>query len=226
MTRIDHYTPGIIMTQDLIKNEELAKVQAHLGQLQTGCLELLARLEKTGDADAMADADLEESDILAQLRRKMIADVVELRSMNWSVQEQVNATKDVTLAEKLSVDRIQLDIQNIYYQHMHLRSEIDACDGFRSRHENLGLVDLDQFYADNPELKDTITDEHTLMMERLRDEERRRLELHITRTRLAEKKAQLLEENRQRKEDLEALDANLSKFIESAEPIRQVFGKY
>ncbi|KAF5094809.1 hypothetical protein D0Z00_003382 [Geotrichum galactomycetum] len=156
----------------------------------------------------------------------MIADVVELRSMNWSVQEQVNATKDNTLAEKLSVDRIQLDIQNIYYQHMHLRSEIDACDGFQSRHENLGLVDLDEFYADNPELKDTITDPHTLMMERLRDEERRRLELHITRARLAEKKTHLLEENRQRKEDLEALDANLSKFIESAEPIRQVFGKY
>lgn len=72
---------------------------------------------------------------------------------------------------------------------------------------------LEEFYESNPELR-AIEDPHTLMMERLKDEERRRLELFITKTRLSEKRATLLQENKQRKQDLEDLDENLRIFIE------------
>ena len=72
---------------------------------------------------------------------------------------------------------------------------------------------MDEFYESNPDLR-AIEYPHTLMMERLKDEERRRLDLFITKSRLTDKRSALLQENKQRKEDLEDLDENLRIFIE------------
>lgn len=187
-------------------------MQMHLQQLQTGCTELLRLLEEEAGDSSLVTSGAGD-DPLSQLRRKILVEMVELRTMNWEAQESVNAIKETTSREKQSVDKIQLDIQNIYYQHKHLRNEIDRCEDFRSKHENIELVSLDEFYKTNPEARD-IEDPHELMMARLQDEEQRRLDLFITKTRLTDKKNSLLHENKQRKEDMESLDENLQRFIE------------
>lgn len=203
------------MTQEDQNQDQLKSMQTHLQQLQYGCVELLRLLEQGNDS---GDNSTAGDDPLSQLRRKIMVEMVELRSMNWEVQNSVNSVKDITGREKQSVDKIQLDIQNIYYQQKHLRSEIDRCEDFRSKHENIELVPLEEFFKSNPEAQN-IEDPHELMMERLRDEEQRRLDLFITRSRLTEKKEALLRENKQRKEDLESLDRNLQLFIEVRMPL-------
>lgn len=119
------------MTQEILSNEGLLAIQAHLQQLQNGCLELLRLHAAENESDGVILTTSTGDDFMSQLRRKILVEVVELRSMNWEAQEFVNSVKDNTEQEKQSVDKIQLDIQNIYYQHKHLRSEIDRCDDFR-----------------------------------------------------------------------------------------------
>lgn len=123
------------------------------------------------------------------------------------------------------MDQIQLDIQNIYYQHKHLKSEIERCKDFRSKHESLDLIPLDDLYQQEPALKEQL-DTHALMISRLEDEERRRLELFVTKTKLLERKTKLVAENKQWKEDLEKLDSILKSFVEGADPILKQLQKH
>ncbi|KAK9247901.1 Fms-interacting protein-domain-containing protein [Lipomyces tetrasporus] len=68
--------------------------------------------------------------------------------------------------------------------------------------------------------------EHRIMMARLEDERARRLKLEEKRKELSQIRSNLVTENKKRKEDLESLDAQLQRFIESATPIQNVFQKY
>lgn len=119
------------MTQEVLGEERLISMQLHLQKLQTGCAELVRIFDEELQDGFVETADSSGDDLMSQLRRKILVELVELRSMNWEAQERVNAVKDATSQEKQSVDRIQLDIQNIYYQQKHLRSEIDRCEDFR-----------------------------------------------------------------------------------------------
>lgn len=106
-------------------------MQLHIQQLQTGCAELLRLVDEDVESGQAESAKSTGDDPMSQLRRRILVELVELRSMNWEAQETVNAVKETTENEKQSLDKIQLDIQNIYYQHKHLRNEIDRCDDFR-----------------------------------------------------------------------------------------------
>ncbi|KAK9465211.1 hypothetical protein V1512DRAFT_249365 [Lipomyces arxii] len=84
--------------------------------------------------------------------------------------------------------------------------------------------------ANEVEMQDVLPDsglaEHKLMLARLSDEQDRRLKLVLEKSELTKKRAVLIAENMRRKEDLESLDGQLQRFIESATPIQSVFDKY
>ncbi|KAK7203222.1 hypothetical protein BZA70DRAFT_85187 [Myxozyma melibiosi] len=67
--------------------------------------------------------------------------------------------------------------------------------------------------------------EHELIIARLEDERARRLLLEERKKALIARKSDLTKENSKRKNDLENLDAQLSRFIESATPIQKVLEK-
>lgn len=198
-------------------------------QLKSDCLSLLDHIEAANrdSSDINQDSTAVESDNRdeAELRKKVYIKTVQLRELNWEAQKTTNRAKDKTSQEKNEVDQIQLDIQNIYYQHKHLKSEIERCKDFQSKHESLDLVPVEEFFDHNPSLRD-IEDAHLLMLARLKDEERRRLEFFATKASLLEKKNTLAAENKKWKEDLEKLDSTLRNFIDGTDPILKLLQKY
>lgn len=223
------------MTQEQSNNDIFQQSMIHLDQFKVDCLDLLSHLESrlenmSDDEDNMEtngkdEISLGEDEIISDLQKKIYVETVQLRQLNWEVQEITNQIKESTTHEKNEVDLKQLDIQNIYYQHKHLKSEIERCNDFHSKHESLDLVPLSEFYESHPEAIG-IEDPHNLMLQRLKDEEDRRLELFIAKTRLNNKKKKLSEDNKRRKEDLDKLDSMLRDFVESTEPIQKALQKY
>lgn len=210
---------------ELSQNDTFQDSKNTLENVKTACLALLDHYESLATG-ADNDSNTQNKDTyLAELRKKIYVNTIRLRELNWEAQNITNQAKARTSSEKDEVDQIQLDIQNIYYQHKHLKSEIGRCRDFRSKHESLDLIPLEELYQQDPKLQE-IKDDHLLMIARLQDEEKRRLELFVTKTKLVEKKNKLLAENKQRKEDLEKLDSSIKSFVESADPILKQLEKY
>ncbi|KAK9321858.1 Fms-interacting protein-domain-containing protein [Lipomyces orientalis] len=192
----------------------------------------------------------------AGIAKALLAQSFQLRKINRLYQVSSKETKEFIGWKRLEVDRLQLELQNMHYRQRYLRKEIEQCNDFPSSHTLIDFVPLEQFYDDNPRCKpgtnsskpngdsnleepaameDTATvdnsneqglSQHRIMMARLEDERARRLELEEKRKELSQIRSNLVAENKKRKEDLESLDAQLQRFIESATPIQNVFQKY
>ncbi|KAK9358900.1 Fms-interacting protein-domain-containing protein [Lipomyces starkeyi] len=192
----------------------------------------------------------------AGVAKALIAHSFHLRKMNRLYQVSSKDTKEYIAQKRIEVDRLQLELQNMYYRQRYLGKEIELCNDFPSSHTLIDFVPLEQFYEDNPEFRphdgsskpngsgspkepaaaediDMVEDrddgrlnQHKLMMGRLEDERTRRLKMEENRKELSQIRSSLVAENKKRKEDLESLDAQLQRFIESATPIQNVFQKY
>lgn len=197
-----------------------AKEAHHMIQnLRNACREL-GELQSSGNEDDKASSNL---------RRQIMTGLVQLRMLNKKAQDSVHQTKDETTRARQELDNIQLDMQNVLYQNKHLRGEIDRCTDYESRHESIDLVPIEEFTKDNPEVQTDQLDGHQLTLERLRDEERRRLNLFFIKTRLQETKKQLQADTENLKEDLEDMktfDSQMNKVVEGAEPLRRTLEKH
>ncbi|KAK9354839.1 Fms-interacting protein-domain-containing protein [Lipomyces doorenjongii] len=193
----------------------------------------------------------------AGVAKALLAHSFHLRKMNRLYQVSSKDTKEYIAQKRIEVDRLQLELQNMYYRQRYLRKEIELCNDFPSSHTLIDFVPLEQFYEDNPDFRPhggspkpngggspkepTAADEdtamaedrnelrlnqHKLMLARLEDERTRRLKMEENRKELSQIRSSLVAENKKRKEDLESLDAQLQRFIESATPIQNVFQKY
>jgi len=140
-----------------------------------------------------------------------------------SLGKQEREAKDATSESRREVDRLHLQLQNLYYEQRHLRGEITACRDFPHRYTSLPLVSEADFLAQQPQHRDT--DPHNLMIARLNNEKIVREELEKQRKELLVKKQALTAENKKRKDDLASLDEQLKKFIESSRSIQTTFQK-
>ncbi|KAG5360662.1 hypothetical protein CJU89_3740 [Yarrowia sp. B02] len=177
---------------------------------------ILESLEKTAE---QLYSDLEAGNTESQAKIELVSSLMNLQVANYSAQEEINKAKEDTNKERQALDLLQLDIQNIRYQHEHLRQTIEGCNRFKSTHEDLQLVDMEDFASRH---KTEGLDEHQIMIERLRDERDLRLQLFVKMTELNREKSKLVDENNKRKSDLDKLDGSLSRFITQAEPIRDI----
>lgn len=161
------------------------------------------------------------------LRRKVMTSLVYLRMLNKQSQDSVHRSKDDAAKTRQELDDIQLDMQNVLYQNKHLRSEIDRCTEYESKHNTIDMVSIDEFLEENPDKKEL--DEHNMTLERLKDEEKRRLDLFFIKTKLQETRKQLQKETGALREDLEDMstfNGQIDKIIEGAEPLRKTLEKY
>ena len=146
--------------------------------------------------------------------------LVQLRKRNRKMQIDIKYMKDSTSAIKDELDRLNLHLQNKYYEQRHLKSQIIECNEFPIVHDKLDLISQEEF----AQLTDlTGKSAHEIMLARLRDELTKREEAEEENKRLVQRRADLVAENKKKKEDLEDLDTKLKAFISSAMPIKQVF---
>ncbi|KAA8911434.1 hypothetical protein TRICI_003818 [Trichomonascus ciferrii] len=207
------------MVEDRLLDTGAREAYHVVQNLRKACKEL-GELQASGNEDEKTTSDL---------RRQIMTGLVQLRMLNKQAQDSVHQTKEDTTRARQELDNIQLDMQNVLYQNKHLRSEIERCTDYESRLESIDLVPIEEFTKDNPDVQTDQLDDHQLTLERLRDEERRRLNLFFIKTRLQETKKQLQSETENLKEDLEDMktfNSQMNKIVEGAEPLRKTLDKH
>ena len=139
----------------------------------------------------------------------------------------VNKARIRTHEEKNKIDEYHLELQNLLYEISHLKKEINKCLEFRSLHEEISLVSIDEFYAKAPpEISNpsvTKTSEHKLKLARL-DWELIERQNMLERIKELENQIDLREKQLKLKQNkLESLHPKLNQIIEASKPTLEYF---
>ncbi|KFV09698.1 THO complex subunit 5 [Tauraco erythrolophus] len=73
-----------------------------------------------------------------------------LKKLNRLAHIRLKKGRDQTHEAKQKVDAYHLQLQNLLYEVMHLQKEITKCLEFKSKHEEIELVSLEEFYKEAP----------------------------------------------------------------------------
>ncbi|KAJ6262486.1 LOW QUALITY PROTEIN: hypothetical protein Dda_3296 [Drechslerella dactyloides] len=227
-----------------IHEHHLQECLRALQETRAFCLEIL-RQDRERSLNGAPPAPIDRS----KSQKQLLASLSRLRSLHRNAYMVLRQTKQTTSEARQEQDRLNLQLQNLYYQQRHLRGEIDACldfpyehdsrivlshgsfnikwqndaNGTRHTYKDIPLVPEEDYLQRHPE--DADKDPHELMKQRLYDERAVREELETKRKQLIAKKQALIAENKRRKDDLASLDEHLKKFIESSKPIQETFKK-
>ncbi|CAD6448364.1 061d2324-e1d8-4fb0-8a0b-dc26b4df7d65 [Sclerotinia trifoliorum] len=164
------------------------------------------------------------NEVLLQISKQqklLLTYLAQLRGLHRDSHAGARETKALTAEARQEVDRLHLQLQNLYYEQRHLQGEIAACESYDHKYQQLPLIPVDEFLAQHPEHADA--DENALMIGRIDHEHQERLKLEEQRQGLLKKKQGLIADNKKRKDDLANLDKDLEKFIDAAKPIQKTF---
>ncbi|GBF59957.1 THOC5 family protein [Trichophyton mentagrophytes] len=156
-------------------------------------------------------------------QRHVYSLLAQLRGLNREAILNVRSTKQATAEARQEIDRLHLQLQNLYYEQRHLSGEIAACESYDHSYLSLPLIPVEEFISLHPEHANS--DEHELTIARINHEHAEREKLEQARQELLKKKQALIAENKKRKEDLASLDQDLERFIDAAKPIQKIFEK-
>ncbi|KAL9612808.1 MAG: hypothetical protein Q9167_002591 [Letrouitia subvulpina] len=175
------------------------------------CLNLLDLAEQSGVAGFGSlphDVQLE----LANQQKHFNSSLAVLRGLNRNAYLYIRKSKLATAEARQEIDKLHLQLQNLYYEEKHLRGETESCKSYDHKYQQLPLIPVEEFLHIHPELADA--DEKSLMLARIDHELKEREALEQQRQELLKKKQKLIADNKKRKEDLADLDKRLTDFID------------
>ena len=151
--------------------------------------------------------------------------LVELRAANRQQRLELEESKKRTAACRDEVNAATLRLHNFLYEKTHYRKEIFSCTQFRSRHEDLDLMPLEEYLqVEDPAVLDQCgDDEHLLMLARLRFELKSRQELCEEVRKLQEERRKLHEEVTRDTAFLGKLPDLLDSLFRAALPLQEYF---
>ena len=88
-------------------------------------LQMIDWVDQNQSAEISPEAQL----MLSKNQKTMMALLAQLRGHNRRAIFAVRATKQETAEARQEVDRLLLQLQNLYYEQRHLIGEIGACEG-------------------------------------------------------------------------------------------------
>ncbi|KAG5956090.1 hypothetical protein E4U57_002901 [Claviceps arundinis] len=180
---------------------------------------LLRLTDEARDSPLSAETQAE----IAKQQKHLFTSISHLRGLHRNACISARETKTQTAEARQEVDRLHLQLQNLYYEQRHLQGEIVACESYDHTYKQLPLMSVDEFLAQHPDHAGD--DENELMMARIEHEHAEREALEQQRQELLKRKQKLIAENKRRKDDLANLDHDLEKFIDAAKPILELFEK-
>ncbi|KAL1858593.1 hypothetical protein Plec18167_003536 [Paecilomyces lecythidis] len=204
---------------DIVTDPALLPVLRTSADTLAECQKLLDLLEPTSSSPPSEDAILEVS----KQQKLVYSLLAQLRGLNRDAIFGVRQTKQATAEARQEIDRLHLQLQNLYYEQRHLTNEIAACESYDHKYLSLPLIPVEEFLELQPEHKDS--DPHELMIARINHEHAEREKLEQARQELLKRKQALIAENKKRKDDLANLDQDLERFIDAAKPIQKIFEK-
>ncbi|KAK0516524.1 hypothetical protein JMJ35_001127 [Cladonia borealis] len=209
-------------TNDIVTDPYLQSVleaSTHTRQQCTSLIDLAEANTISASRTSSLDVQLE----LSKQQRLVHSYLGQLRGLNRNAIAQVRNTKQLTAEARQEIDRLHLQLQNLYYEERHLRGEIAACESYDHKYLQLPLISIEEFLQTHPEHTDD--DEKSLMFARINHELSEREALESQRQILLKKKQGLIADNKKRKDDLASLDKDLETFIDAAKPIQRIFEK-
>ncbi|KFH42303.1 THO complex subunit-like protein [Hapsidospora chrysogenum ATCC 11550] len=205
----------------LVTDPNLALAIQISGQSRDQANALVSLAEKNGSsAGPLSPAQKAE---VSKQQTLLLASIAQLRGLHRHANLAARETKAQTAEARQEVDRLHLQLQNLYYEQRHLQEEITACESYDHKYQQLPLIPVEDFLAQFPEHADD--DENALMFARIDHERSVREGLEQQRQELLKRKQKLIADNKRRKEDLANLDNDLEKFIDAAKPIQKLFEK-
>ncbi|KFV77413.1 THO complex subunit 5 [Dryobates pubescens] len=133
--------------------------------------------------------------------------------------------RDQTHEAKQKVDAYHLQLQNLLYEVMHLQKEITKCLEFKSKHEEIELVSLEEFYKEAPpEISRpaiTLAEPHQQTLARLDWELEQRKRLAEKYKECLTSKEKILKEIEVKKEYLSSLQPRLNSIMQASLPVQE-----
>ena len=87
---------------------------------------------------------------LNELRVQFSMAFLALKKLNRLDKLRTKQSRDSTQQAKQRVDAFHLQLQNLLYEVLHLQKEVNKCLQFRSKDQDIDLVDVEEFYRDAP----------------------------------------------------------------------------
>ncbi|KAH8179744.1 fms-interacting protein [Sarocladium implicatum] len=170
-----------------------------------------------------AGPDTDRAIELDKHEKLLLTNIAQLRGLHRAACFSARETKATTAEARQEVDRLHLQLQNLYYEQRHLQGEIEACESYNHSYQQLPLIPVEDFLEQFPDRAND--DENALMFARIEHERAEREDLEQQRQELLKRKQKLIADNKRRKDDLANLDKDLEKFIDAAKPIQALFEK-
>lgn len=116
-------------TDHIVQDPFLQSVLESSTQARQRCMELIDLAERsaiTSSEDLPEDTKLD----LSRQQRVLNTELASLRDASRESIFEVRMTKQSTSEARQEVDRLHLQLQNLYYEERHLRGEISACESY------------------------------------------------------------------------------------------------
>ncbi|KAL2863548.1 phosphatidylinositol-glycan biosynthesis class S protein-domain-containing protein [Aspergillus lucknowensis] len=191
--------------RDIVSDPSLLPVLDSAAETRDLCQKLLSLLDPSITPDQNAESP-------QTVQKHLFALLAQLRGQSRDAIFRVRDTKQRTAEARQEIDRLHLQLQNLYYEQRHLTGEIAACESYDHKYRSLPLIPLEEFLELHPEHRES--SEHELMEARINHEHAEREKLEQARQELLKRKQALITENNKRKDDLASLDQDLERFID------------
>lgn len=118
-----------IRTHDIVTDPYLQSVLDISTNTRQQCMNLIDLAE----ANAIAASQTQSLEVQLERSKQqklLYSYVAQLRGLNRNAIIKVRDTKQTTAEARQEIDRLHLQLQNLYYEERHLRGEIMACDSY------------------------------------------------------------------------------------------------
>lgn len=125
--------PRYTLTMTLIPNTEdpiITETLALSDSLRLACHSLLDLLESTTKSSTSQEIDVETRTQRARHVKRLEAMLTQLKALHRAAFVATRESKERTARMRSEVDRLNLGLQNLWYESRHLRGEIVGCKDF------------------------------------------------------------------------------------------------
>lgn len=170
-------------------------------------------LRSRGDKDAAVE--------IKDRRIQSCVHFMTLKKLNRLAHIRLKKERDQTHEAEQKVDAYHLQLQNLLYEVMHLQKEITKCLEFKSNHEEIDLVSLEEAPPDISKAEVTIGDPHQQTLARLDWELEQRKRLVEKYRECLSNKEKILKETEVKKEYLSSLQPRLNSIMQASLPVQE-----
>lgn len=104
-------------------------------------LQALTLVDQVSAAGSVESASIETQLEISKQQKLLITHLAQLRGLHRAANFGARETKHETADARQEVDRLHLQLQNLYYEQRHLQGEIAACESYESVHTESSIPD-------------------------------------------------------------------------------------